>query len=126
MVQAIERKTYQIPIPDGPLTIITGWTFVQTREIPVGYRESFIPPLRLVYLDFSFNQSESSTCILSPLSITAGGEKLETAQDRIRSQMLHRLQTGLATTQKQDQSQRVRLEIEELSLYFQLIQRPIE
>lgn len=121
MVKAIERETYQIPIPDEPIPTLTGSIFVQTCAIPVIRTELRIGPLTLQYLRFSIIPGEHSL-----LDILAGGENLEIAGTRIRAQMIHRLKIGLATTQESNPPPKVGLEVETLSKYFQLIQSPAE
>ena len=110
-------KPYFIPVPDTD----TNPNYQQTCEIPTIYTKLKIPGSTIIRLRFPINPEERS-----PLDVLAGGENLEIAGERIRAQMIHRLETALAlkaalaTMQnpKRPLSESLKKEIEEISKYF--------
>lgn len=113
MIKETEATDYLIPIVNTP----TRWK--QVCEIPVKRRELIIPP-RIIYLNFPFDPGQSSEYKYLPLDIQAGGEDIEEAQERIRTQMIHRLETSSENPNSPWYFPNASLVIVRISQYFRL------
>lgn len=107
MAQITEKeKTYLIPIEN------TDPNWVQTQEIPVTYEELNQGSILLVRLHFPINAE------LSPLKILAGGGNLEIASERMRAQIISRLEYALSVLNTPNAHPTAELEVKQNGQYF--------
>lgn len=116
MVEIAEKKNaYLIPIEN------TDPDWVQTQKIPVSIHTNRDSGRCFTYLTFPLCQQKIGPEKQSPLKITAGGwdyESIETVGQRIRTQMISKLEYALAVLNTPNAHPIAALEIAQIGQYF--------
>lgn len=115
MIEQVQTTDYLVPIAG------TNTKWRQVCEIPVQRWQLTYLPHSYVYLWFVIDPLVSSKKNISPLDILAGAdvlEGIEKAHERIRTQMIHRLETSLKDAQKPNSPLSTVLMLTQLSKYF--------
>lgn len=111
-MQSIETKISSIPASNESLITPTGQRFMQIQAIPVENGSLQLPKNPPIYYS-SFNQP--------PIFVSAGGETIERAQQRVRWQMVYLLKGISMSEDGRFHPSNAEKQIKILSLFINLL-----